>query len=166
MGFSCLWSHNAWHIMLKFLTHRGQVKHIYAFVNLYYDTNVSDNGLPPVWGQAIIWTTADILVIRPLGINFSEIRINIQNIFIQEYRFENVVCNMVASMCSKYIYKICKFSFTTFRNFLGLIFAVSYIIKPLSTVSPTHCWYKRIFFFFFFCNPNFISPRPRPTSYL
>ena len=41
---------------------------------------VSDNGLSPGWHQAIIWTNAGILVIGPLGINFSEILIKI-NIF-------------------------------------------------------------------------------------
>ena len=36
---------------------------------------VSDNGLSP--GHAIIWTTAGILLIRPLGTNFNEILIEI-----------------------------------------------------------------------------------------
>ena len=34
---------------------------------------VSDNGLSPGRGQAIIWTNAGILLIRTLGTNFSEI---------------------------------------------------------------------------------------------
>ena len=37
----------------------------------------SDNGLSPGWRQAIIWTNAGILVIGPLGANFSEILIEI-----------------------------------------------------------------------------------------
>ena len=37
----------------------------------------SDNGLPPSRHQAIIWTNAGILLIRPLGANFSEILIEI-----------------------------------------------------------------------------------------
>ena len=36
----------------------------------------SDNGLAPGRHQAIIWTNAGILLIGPLGINFSEILIN------------------------------------------------------------------------------------------
>ena len=32
----------------------------------------SDNGLSPRWRQAIIWTNARILLIGPLGTNFSE----------------------------------------------------------------------------------------------
>ena len=39
----------------------------------------SDNGLSPARRQAIIWTNAGILLIRPLGTNFSEILIEIQS---------------------------------------------------------------------------------------
>ena len=51
----------------------------------------SDNGLSPRRRQAIIWTNAGILLIRPLG-NLD------QNsyIFIQENAFENVVCEMLS----------------------------------------------------------------------
>ena len=38
----------------------------------------SDNGLAPGRHQAIIWTNAGILLIEPLGANFSEILIGIQ----------------------------------------------------------------------------------------
>ena len=38
----------------------------------------SDNGLSPGWRQAIIKTNAGILLIGPLGINFSEILFGIQ----------------------------------------------------------------------------------------
>ena len=41
---------------------------IYASVN--WGIIVSDNGLLPDQRQAIIWTNAVILVIRPLGTNF------------------------------------------------------------------------------------------------
>ena len=37
----------------------------------------SDNDLSPDWRQAIIWTNAGILLIGPLGTNFSEILIEI-----------------------------------------------------------------------------------------
>ena len=39
----------------------------------------SDNGLLPIQHQAIILTNAGLLSIRPLGTNFSEILITIQN---------------------------------------------------------------------------------------
>ena len=39
----------------------------------------SDNGVLPIRGQAIIWTSAGLLSIGPLGTNFSEILTKIQN---------------------------------------------------------------------------------------
>ena len=53
----------------------------------------SGNGLSPVWRQAITWISSDILSIRPLGTNFSEIRIEL---FVQGNAFENFVCEMTA----------------------------------------------------------------------
>ena len=49
----------------------------YALAN--WVINGSGNGLSPVRHQAITWTNADILSIRPLGTNFTEIRITIHN---------------------------------------------------------------------------------------
>ena len=57
------------------ITYWGRVTHI-RFGKL---TNIgSDNGLSPGWRLAIIWTNAGILLIEPLGTNFSEILIGIQ----------------------------------------------------------------------------------------
>ena len=57
------------------LTHWGRVTHICV-------SNVtiigSDNGLSPGGRQAITWTNVGILLIGPLGTNFSEILIGIQ----------------------------------------------------------------------------------------
>ena len=48
--------------------HWGRVTHICVSKH----TNIgSDNGLSPGWRQAIIWTNAGILLIGPLGTNFS-----------------------------------------------------------------------------------------------
>ena len=55
-----------------------------------------DNGLSPGRCQAIIWTNARILLIEPLGTNFSEIFNKNSNIFIQENAFESVACEMAA----------------------------------------------------------------------
>ena len=52
----------------------------------------SNNGLSPVRCQAIIWTNAGILLIEPLGTNWS--------IFIDENAFQNVICEM-ASILSR-----------------------------------------------------------------
>ena len=51
---------------------------------------VSDNGLLPGRHQAIIWTNAGILFSGPLGTNFSEIQI-----FIQENAFHNDICKIM-----------------------------------------------------------------------
>ena len=59
---------------LQELTHWGPVKHI--CVNDLTSIG-SDNGLSPGRHQAIIRTNAGILLIRPSGINFSEILIDI-----------------------------------------------------------------------------------------
>ena len=60
-----------------FLTHWGRATHICVGK---LTTIGSDNGLSPGRRQAIIWTNAGILLIWPLGTNFSEILIEI-NIF-------------------------------------------------------------------------------------
>ena len=52
------------------LTHWGRVTHI----NVSKLTTIgSEHGLFPGWCQAIIWTNAGILLIGPLGTNFSEV---------------------------------------------------------------------------------------------
>ena len=56
------------------LTHWGQVTHICVGKLTIIG---SDNGLSLRWCQAIIWTNAWILFIRPFGTNFSEILIEI-----------------------------------------------------------------------------------------
>ena len=63
------------HYQYSFLTHWGGVMHI-CFGNLTIIG--SDNGLSPGRRQAIILTNAGILLIGPLGTNFSEILIKIQ----------------------------------------------------------------------------------------
>ena len=57
------------------LTHWGRVTHIICDIKLTIIG--SDNGLSPGRRQAIIWTNAGLLLIGPLGTNFSEILIEI-----------------------------------------------------------------------------------------
>ena len=71
------------------LTHWGRVTHICVSKLTIIG---SDNGLSPERRQAIIWTNAGILIIGPLGTNFSRN----SNIFIEENVIENVVCEMAA----------------------------------------------------------------------
>ena len=67
------------------LTHWGRVTHIYVG-NLTIIG--SDNGLSPGRRQAIIWTSAGILLIGPLGTNFSEILIEILTFSFKEMRLK------------------------------------------------------------------------------
>ena len=57
------------------LTHWGRVTHICISKLTIIG---SDNGLSPGRRQAIIWTNAGILLIRPLGTNFNEMLIEIR----------------------------------------------------------------------------------------
>ena len=57
------------------LTHCGLVMHICVGKLTIIG---SDNGLSPGWRQTIFWTSAGILLIGPMGTNFSEMLIGIQ----------------------------------------------------------------------------------------
>ena len=63
------------------LIHWGRVTHI-CVDNLTIIG--SDNGLSPGRHQAIIWTNAGILLIEPLGTNFSEILIEIHTLWFKK----------------------------------------------------------------------------------
>ena len=65
--------------------HWGQVTHICITKLTIID---SDNGLSPDWCQAIIWTNAGLLLIGPLGTNFSEILIEILMFSFQKMRLK------------------------------------------------------------------------------
>ena len=75
----------------------------------------SYNGLSPGQRQAIIWTNAGILLIGPLGTNFSEILIEIHKFPFKD-AFENIVCEMAAILsrpqCVNWI--ACEWRFMTF----------------------------------------------------
>ena len=70
-------SHHHWCV----LTHRGRVTHICVSKLTIIG---SDNGLSPGRRQAIIWTTAGILLIGPLGTNISEILIKIYTLSLKK----------------------------------------------------------------------------------
>ena len=67
------------------LTHWGRVTQI--CVSKLAITG-SDNGLSPGRRQAIIWTIAGILLIGPMGTNFSEILIGIQTFSFKKMHFK------------------------------------------------------------------------------
>ena len=69
-----IWNCHLQNVGLSVLTHWGRVTHIcFSKLNIIG----SDNGLSPARHQAIIWTNAGILLIGPIGTNFSEISIKI-----------------------------------------------------------------------------------------
>ena len=74
---------NSWRVFL--LTHWGRVTHICVGKLTIIG---SDNGLSPEQRQAIIWTNAGILLIGPLGTNFSEILIEIQTFSLKKIRLK------------------------------------------------------------------------------
>ena len=66
-----------WRLWIFCLTHLPLVPHINASVNCV--SIASGNGLSPVRRQAFTWINDNSLPIGPLGRNFSEIQIKIQN---------------------------------------------------------------------------------------
>ena len=79
------------------LTHWGRVTHICVRKLTIIG---SENGLSPDRRQAIIWTNAGILLIGPLGTNFSEIFNRNPDIVFQENTLQSAVCKM-ASILSR-----------------------------------------------------------------
>ena len=67
------------------LTHWGRVTHICVGKLISIG---SDNGLSPGRRQAITWTNAGILLIGPLGTNFSGILIEIQTFSLKKIRLK------------------------------------------------------------------------------
>ena len=80
------WRHfSLFHAATSPLTHWGRVTHI-CVGNLTIIG--SNNDLSPERRQAIIWTNAGILLIGPLGTNFSEILIKIQTFSLKKIRLK------------------------------------------------------------------------------
>ena len=95
---SCLWRYMAslsHHVLtLDFLNVSDEKKctHIYIFLTHWSVSKLtiigSDNGLSPGRHQAIIWANAGILLIRPLGANFSEILFEILTLSFKKMQFK------------------------------------------------------------------------------
>ena len=71
--------------MYTYITHWGRVTHLWVGKLTIIG---SDNGLSSERCQAIIWTNAGILLIGPLGTNFSEILIEIQTFSLKKIRLK------------------------------------------------------------------------------
>ena len=118
----------------------------------------SGNGLSPGRYQAIVWTNARILLIKPLRTNFSKISIEILYIFIQENTFEYTVRKMGAvlsrSECVNYEVMIscidCPIMWTTTKGFIfyrtesicisDLNFFITFWIHVLLIHVVISCW--------------------------
>ena len=68
-----------------YLTHWGRVTHICVGKLTIIS---SDNGLSPERRQVIIWTNSGVLLIGPLGTNFSEILIEIRTFSLKKIRLK------------------------------------------------------------------------------
>ena len=82
------------HMGLRLLTHWGRVTDICVGKLTIIG---SDNGLSPERRQAIIWTNARILLIGPLGTNFSEILIEIQT-----FSLKKIHLKMSSAICCSF----------------------------------------------------------------
>ena len=69
----------------NYLTHWGRVTHIYVSKQTIIG---SDIGLSPGRRQAIIWTNAGIMLIGPLGTNFSGILSEIHTFSFKKMHFK------------------------------------------------------------------------------
>ena len=81
--FCLLWLHAL--RLGSLLIHWGRVTHICVGELTIIG---SDNGLSPERRQAITWTNAGILLIGPVGTNFSEILIEIQTFSLNKIRLK------------------------------------------------------------------------------
>ena len=78
-------------LVSDFLIHWGRVTHICVGKLTIIG---SDNGLSPGRRQAIIWTSGGVLLIGPLGTNFSEILIGIQHVHLSRPQCPGIHYNL------------------------------------------------------------------------
>ena len=105
------------------LTHWGRVTHICVSTQTIIG---SDNGLSPGRRQAIIWTSAGILLIGPLGANFNEIVIKIDT-----FSFKKMHLKM-----SSGIWRL------SCRGLNGLIIALLYVMQLWHNIAlSTAIWW-------------------------
>ena len=95
-------------LMYICITHWCRVRHICVSKRTIIG---SDNGLSPGRCQAIIWNNAGILLIGPLGTNFSEIQIEIQNFSLIKMHFK--LCAIWRPFCTGPNVLICNAFFCT-----------------------------------------------------
>ena len=141
------------------LTHWGRMTHICISKIIIIG---SDNGLSPGRRQAIIWTDAGILLIEPLGTNFSEILIEIHTFSFQKMHLKtssakwrlfrlglNVLMKFSGQMmaCSRQLtHKHCcaSISHRRTKGLRPLLWVTSFIYWDVSVPPITHQWFLEL----------------------
>ena len=112
------------------LTHYGRVTHVCVSKPTII---ASDNGLSPGWCQAVIWTSDGILLIGPLGTNFSEISIEIIT-----FSFKKMHLQVSSSKCCLSLNVLnCTLQFMAIK---ATRHDCSHIILLGSPHCQVHCW--------------------------
>ena len=104
----------------------------------------SDNGLSPGRHQAIIWTNTGILLIGPLGTNFSEILIEIQT-----FSLKKIHLKMLSVKCCAFRLGLNMLTLNVQGpSYLGLSRSISWLLMSWLLASPGHqqpwYWLRRI----------------------
>ena len=122
------------------LTHWGQVTHI-CVGNLTIIG--SDNGLSPDLRQAIILTNAGILLIGPLGTNFSEFLIEIQTFSFKKMRLKVSSAKwrpFYLSLNVLNVHLICTVWHVTLMAITGITIPVPYLGDKMGDIFQTTFW--------------------------
>ena len=118
------------------LTHWGRVSHI-CIDDL--TINGADNGLSPGWRKAVIRTSAGILLIGPLGTNFSEILIAILIFSFKKMRLKVSSAKWQPFCLGHNVLTLN----VRGPSYLGLTRSISWLLMPWLLTSPGHQqpWY-------------------------
>ena len=140
---------NFWTTM-SYLTHWGRVTHICVGKLTIIG---SDNGLTPGRRQAIVWTNAGILLIWPLGTNFSEILIAIETFSFKKMHFKlssgkwRPSClglNVLRKLCpSSKVTEFCRIISIVVLFVVSITFCVMQVWQPYFLKDNCNClWYQ------------------------
>ena len=125
---SCVWFEmpgcSFWHN----LAHWGRVTHICVSKLTIIG---SDTGLSPGRRQAIIWTNAGILLIRPLGTNFSQILSEIH-----AFSFKNIHLNISSGKWQAFC--LCLNVLMAVRERYGFLFYLHCLLSSLDLLSDRY----------------------------
>ena len=117
------------------LTHWGRVTHLCVSK---LTSIASDNGLSPGRRQAIIWNNAGILLIGPLGTNFSEILIEIHIFSLKKIRLK-----MSSAKC-------CSFRLGLNVLIFSAVTAPIFFTSPARMLSTTNMYDRQVLYYWSF----------------